>query len=288
MFELLSIFLLYKIAATLAGHKLALDTAWLYTMNPVTWLTTVRYGQDESVILFFICLAVYCCMRGWRWLLPVILALGVMLTKPTTAAAMFAAYSYSRNKIRDAAIAVTIITVVLVPFIFARANIAMPFTWHKSAVQGLSITKIAHETVLNTVSSAQLSSAATVVTIIVTLGTLYLAHRRRLHVLDGVTVTLIAFLLFAPVSLRFYALWYFGPLTIYALRAGRVNRYILLSALFIFYDDWAFGPPSPTYVTYALIAVGIVIVGLVISFALDILRQEKAKLTDPSVQSVYD
>lgn len=283
-FDLMSMILLCKIAGMMLGSDKVLDTAWLYTMNPFIWSVTARYGQDESVILFFICLAIYAHMRNHRWIEPAILCLGIMCTKITTAFPMFAVYTYSKTKMRDAAIVMAGVIAIAIPFYAAGANLAMPFANQSSDVVGLSATHVLKVLFLQHTPSKLISQTATVVTVLASCGVLFLAHKRRLHILSALIAAQMTFLLFAPVSYRMYDLWYMGPLTVYALWKNQLPRFISFSTLLVLCDDYALRLPESRPIHHIMLIVSTVTVVFVAKYIADILRGSPAEECTPKVR----
>lgn len=272
-FDIACILLLCSLTRSMLGSDRVLDIAWLYTLNPMVWIVTVRYGQDESVVCCFLLLAVYLYLKDSKWLAPTSLALGVLCTKFTTAVGMLPIFSCSKSKVRDAFVAGGILVVTYAFFYtLVGKDILQPARHQALATEGVSITCIVDRLLISDNSHVILQRIACLLSVLVLCLVLYLAHRRKLHVLDILTVSLVAFLLLSPVSYKFYRLWYLGPLGIYALRSSGINRYSIYMTLLVLFDDFSFGLVSPPAKLYPMAVLAAGIVYFEAGYVIEILR----------------
>lgn len=273
VFDALCLLLLCK----LAGRDRALDAAWVWTVNPAVWMIVVRYGQDESVIAACLLLAAYLYARGSKWWNPVALALGVLFTKATTAVGMAVVYTYSSTKIRDASIVAVISAAVCVPLILSGADVLQPLVQQKTCIEGVSATCLLDRLLTGEESNALLAKFATMASLVLVVGVAYASHRRGLPVLEGLAACLIAFLVTAPVSYKFYRLWFLGPLGLHALRTNRMGRFALYSALLCTFDDFSFKTDSPRRQVYLMALLAAAIIYFEMRYLVEILQRRTAE-----------
>lgn len=276
VFDLACLVLLCKLTRMTLGARYVQDIAWIWVVNPVVWIITVRYGQDEPLIAAFLLFAVYLYMKGSRWWNPTVLALGILMTKFTTAIGMMVIYSYSRAKIRDAIVVAVLIAAVCAPFYLSGADLLMPVHGQKASLEGASITALAGKLfVADGHAWIALERVGTVVTLLALGLAIYAMHRRKLSILDGLIVGLLVFLIFSPVSYKFYRLWLLGPLSIYALKTNRVGRLALYSGLLCAFDDFsldrAAGHPA---IFYAAVVLGVLVLLMEITYVRQILTRK--------------
>jgi len=272
VFDIACLILLCKLTRMTLGPDRVMDIAWLHAVNPMVWMITVRYGQDESIICCFLLLAVYLYLKDSRWWAPITLALGVILTKFTTAMGMMAIFTYSKAKARDALVAGGIVVAIYSFFYFSGGDILQPVRGQAASIDGVSLTTMADRLLVPHGYHVMAQRVGSILTLVAVAFVLYLAHRRRLHIVDGLTVSLLAFFLLSPVSYKFYRLWYLGPLGMYALRSNRINRFVFYTALLVVFDDFSFRPATPSALLYLMGVLAAAIVCFEARYIVEILR----------------
>ncbi len=278
-FDLVCIALLYKLSKLVMSVKVAQDVVWLWVVNPVVWITTVRYAQDETIIVTFLLLAAYLYMRDTRWWYAMIFALGVLFTKFTTAAGMFVVYSFSRNKLRDALVAGVLMVVVLSIFTVQGADLTIPVRSEGATIEGVSITVVLDRLTGQAITS-DIYGICTLIAFFAFGVMLFVCHRRRLSVLDTLCVCLMALMLFSPKAWKFYRLWYMGPLTLWTVKNGRYNRYAVYSSALCLFDDFSFYAKTAPAILAIMYVFAIAIIVLEIRYILDILGGSKSNRSD--------
>jgi hypothetical protein len=270
-FDLLALLLLHRIARETLGDKAAGNVVWLWTANPAVWIITVRYAQDESIIGAFLLLAAYLYSRRTRWWHAGVFALGVLFTKFTTAAGMFAVWTFSERKLRDAIVATALVAGVFALFAARGADITMPFRMEDMAIEGINFTvlvdRITHHHYLSI-----LHRPFSVLAVVTFLALLYVCHRRQVSITDTLAVCLIALLLLSPRSFKFYRLWYMGPLTLWTAKSGKYGRYAVYTALLCLFNDFSFNVRTPPAIMVTMYVLGIAIIAIEVLYAVDILR----------------
>lgn len=241
-FDFLSIVLLRKLTRVTLGETFVPDITWLYIINPAVWIITVRYGQDESVVVALLLLAVLVYTTGNRWWQPLILSLSVLMTKYTTAVGAFAIYTYSKMKLRDAIIAALLIIAVFAPLHLAGVDVMYPFKVQSGTSTGISVSSLFDLLAGILHWNLHLEKVQILLSAMAVLALIYVCHRRRLAAWETLTVVLMAFLFLVPKSYKLYRLWALGPLGMHALRNRQTGRYALYTGLICTLDDFVLKP----------------------------------------------
>lgn len=277
LFDILTLFLLCRIARRVLGPDQVMNAAWLYVMNPAIWIITVRYGQDETVVSTFLLLAVYLYMTGSKWCNPLVLALGVLCTKYTTAIGMAVVYAYSKAKVRDALVVLGLVALVCIPFYLKGAVLLDPITKQGASIEGLNVASVLSRLVVPRPYHPLLHHLASIAAVLAFGTVLYVSHRRGLPIAASLTVGLIIFLVLAPKSYKFYRLWYHGLLGMHVLQTRRINRFVLYSTLLCTFDDFSFDRESPAAILYTMAILAIVILYFEIGYVFEILNRKLLK-----------
>jgi hypothetical protein len=270
-FDLAVLALLYKIAKETLGGKAGRDVVWLWTVNPAVWIITVRYAQDETIVATFLLLAAYLYSKPSRWWHATVLALGVLFSKFTTAAGMFAIYTFSTRKVRDAVVATAVLAGVFAVFAVQGADIRMPFRMEDMAIEGINITVLIDRITQHRYVEV-LHRPFSLLAVAVSLALLVVCRRRRMNVYDTLSVFLIALLLFSPRAFKFYRLWYLAPLTLWTVRNGKIGRYAAYAALLCLFNDFSFTPVTPPPIMAVMYVLAIAIIAVEIRYLVDILK----------------
>ena len=272
VFDALVLVMLYKITSLILDTDRAKEVVFLNMLNPVMWLTTVRYGQEECIIAFFILGAVYMHMRGYHRMTPVFLVLGIMCTKILACVAMFAIYTYSSRKVRDALLIAGLLLVMCLPFYAVRTHLLDPLIETSGVVDGLSIPAFIKHMVIPSSAPHSLQRASSVLTIAVMAVMLYLTHRRRVNITEGIVIAMMTFFLLAPWSPKLYRYWLLGPLSIYSIKTNQVRKFILYSALLAVFENFFLTPGWPAYVHYPMAVVAVAVFYMEISYIVEMLK----------------
>lgn len=270
--DALCLVMLYKLTSLILDTDRAMDVVFLNTLNPIMWMITVRYGQEECIIALFILIAVYARMRGNDRVTPVVMALGIMFTKITTAVPMFAIYTYSSKKVRDALLIAGLILVMYMPFYAAGTHLLDPLTSQSNSIDGLSTTAFIKDVVVPSSAVHLLQRASSVLTVVMVVVMLYLTHRRRVNIMEGIVIAMMTFALLSPVSYKFYRYWFLGPLSIYSIRTNQVRKFILYTSLLTVFDDFSLRAGFPAYVHYTMAVVALAIFYIEISYIVEMLK----------------
>lgn len=286
VFDLLCLVMLYKLTSMILDTDCGKDIVLLNMLNPIMWLITVRYGQDECIIAFFILAAVYAHMRKNDRVTPIVMALGIMFTKITSSVAMFAIYTYSSKKVRDALLIIGLMLVMYIPFYSAGIHLLDPFIRQSKAIEGLSITAFINDIILPSSARLFLQRVSSVLTVAMVAVILYMAHRRKVNIMECIVITMMTFDLLAPVSYKMYRYWFLGPLSIYSIRTDQVRKFILYSALLAVFEDFFLHPGFPAYAHYPMAVVALAIFYIEISYIVGMLKagpaSEAAKANLPA------
>jgi len=276
--DALCLCLLCKLARISVGERSAPEVAWLWAINPAAWIITVRYGQDETPVCFFLLLCAYLYMRQSKWWQPILLSLGVLSSKITIAAGMFVIWTYSRFKMRDAAVALVTLLVVFVPLIALRADFLITWRNLKDPLCGISIPTVIDRMVTLGVYTRMMHDIGSILAVALVLLVCFICHKRNLPLLECLTACLIAFLLFAPVAIKIYRLWYLGPLGLHALRTRQIGRYAIYTGLLSVFDDFSFNTyTKPAAVMYCNGVLGIAILCMEIAYLFQMLNVKVTK-----------
>ncbi|MHB0912213.1 MAG: hypothetical protein ACYC2Y_02040 [Armatimonadota bacterium] len=280
LFDLATLFLLCKLTSMSMGRSFVLDVAWLYVLNPIVWVATVRYGQDETVTSAFLLFAIYLYMRDSRWWGPIIMALGVLSSKFTTGFGMAVIYTYSKSKIKDALVGVAVLLAVYVPFYMLGSNPMGTIRRQGGGIEGLSLTSLIDRLITHGGHYGLVHHAGSLLSLLAVAVVCYISHRRKLSILDTLTACLLAFLLFSPRSFKFYRLWFIGPLGMHAIRTNRINRYALYCGLLSTFDDFSFEPNSPQKLVWAMGALGALIILLEVQYLAGLLQGKQRNVVE--------
>lgn len=270
-FDLLVLALLHRVATETLGRRAGGDVVWLWTANPAVWIITVRYAQDETIVASSLLLAAYLYTRSPRWWHATVLALGVLISKFTTVAGMFAVWTFSRHKMRDAVIATAVLAGVFAVFAGLGSDITMPFRMEDMAIEGINITVLVDRLTQHRYLEV-LHRPFSLLAVAASLGTLVLCRRRRLGVYDTMTAFLIVLLLFSPRAYKFYRLWYMAPLTLWTLKTGRIGRYAAYTALLCLFNDFSFNHETPPAILALMTGLAVVVIAFEVVYLVDILR----------------
>ncbi|HET6454667.1 MAG TPA: hypothetical protein VFI02_09705, partial [Armatimonadota bacterium] len=227
LLDIVTLILLCKITRRLLGPESVMNVAWLYVWNPAIWIITARYGQDETVVSALLLLAVYLYMTGSKWLNPIVLVLGTLITKYTTAIGMAAVYAYSKTKARDALVVLGLGALVCVPFYLKGADLLDPVVKQGLSIEGVNVASVLGRLVVPQPYLPLLHHLVSIAAVLAFGIVLYLGHRRGLPIAATLTACLIVFLVFAPKSYKFYRLWFLGLLGMHAVQTHRMNRFVL-------------------------------------------------------------
>lgn len=282
-FDLAVLALLYKIAKETLGGRAAWDAVWLWTVNPAVWIITVRYAQDETIIAAFLLLVAYLYSKQTQWWHAAVLSLGILFTKFTTAAGMFAIYTFSTRKVRDAIVATVILVGVFAIFAAQGADITKPFTLEDMAIEGINITVLV-DRITQHHYLAVLHRPFSILAVVTSLAVLFVCHRRRMSIYDTLAVFLMAFLILSPRSFKFYRLWYMAPLTLWTVKSGKFGRYAAYTALLCVFNDFSFNVVTPLAIMAMMYVPAIAIVAIEIGYVVDILKTPGPRRAMPTEQ----
>jgi len=277
LLDIVTLILLCKITRRLLGPESVMNVAWLYVWNPAIWIITARYGQDETVVSALLLLAVYLYMTGSKWLNPIVLVLGTLITKYTTAIGMAAVYAYSKTKARDALVVLGLGALVCVPFYLKGADLLDPVVKQGLSIEGVNVASVLGRLVVPQPYLPLLHHLVSIAAVLAFGIVLYLGHRRGLPIAATLTACLIVFLVFAPKSYKFYRLWFLGLLGMHAVQTHRINRFVLYTTLLCTFDDFSFEPKSPTAILYAMGALAVAVLYFETTYVFEILNRKLLK-----------
>ena len=273
LFDLVTLILLCKISRRMLGPDHVMDTAWIYVINPATWVLIVRCAQDESVVSAFLLLAVYLYMIGSSWWNPVVMALGVLFTKFTTAVGMAVVYAYSKTKVRDAFTVAGLVVLVCAPFYLKGADLLWPVTGQTGWIDGVSIPSVLNRLVVPPAYHLPLFYLTSIAAILGFGIVLYTGHRRGLPMVASLTACLLIFLVFIPKSYKQYRYWCLGPLGLHAQQTRGMSRFALYSTLLCTVDECSFRTAAPA-ISYIEGAIMIAILYFEVRYVLEILNHQ--------------
>jgi hypothetical protein len=210
-------------------------------------------------------------MQGSRWWYGLVLAIGVMFTKFTTIPGLFVAFTYSNRKVRDAALGIVTVALILSIFAFQGVDVSAPIKGEDGGIAGVNITVIL-DRLTGSDHTLATQRVFSLIAIMAFGAMLYVCRRKKLPVLDTLCVCVMVLLLFTPKSFKFYRLWFVGPLTIWSARNGRFGRYSLYSALLCVFDDFTFGVGVNPALLAVMYVLALAITAMEIWFIRDILK----------------
>lgn len=283
-FDLLCLIILGKLAKLILGSQGAKDAIWLWTLNPVIWLFTVRYGQDETVISAFLLLSIYLYARESRYGGTTALALGIAFTKLTTAFGALAILCNAKSKPRNVLWFAFLLAAAFVPFWLLGADILMPLRGQAASIEGLSFTSLIDRFILSSRYHLMTERAGSLIAFSLFFIMIWVSRKRNIPMIESLSLCLIVFLLFAPVSYKFYRIWFIGPLSIYALKTKQVTRFIVYSTMLSLFDDFVFRPGMPQGIIYVMGLWGLCVLCLEAKYAYDILSARRISTPSTSVE----
>jgi hypothetical protein len=241
--------------------------AVLYLVNPLSWFMIVRYGQDESLMVFFAALLLILARKRKGTLLAVFAGLGAAFTKVLFALPALPILVNQTRRGRAVSIAAAVVAACYAPFLILGGNV---FDWtpHTGVFGGPSVwtaTLISPAITIGYVIAPMVYwKAASIVSIgVIGLLTLVVILKgRRMGVVDGVILLYAGLMLFSTKAWPHYALLGLPFLAIRAAKATGLRELLLLSVysfLVVFYFYIWLGLGSPPFTPAWSLAYGTVL-----------------------------